>query len=274
LCTSTSTSKYLFYQLYTSTADIIFQKSCLCDVYIENSKAIISDGSEEEKRSATDTLYTAIEAGLTMIHPFMPFLSEELWQRLPRRSGDRTPSITVAKYPRYDQSLDDPEAAEHYDIVLGASKGIRSLMQEYRIDQAKLFIQTTDKAWYEIAANEIQAIRSLSGKGVASIQVLSPEEPTPTGCAVFVASMTAAVFLEVKGHIKDIGDEIKKAQMKMQKAAETVVKQRKVVDASDFQEKVGEGVQIEERRKLEEALAVQSNYERSIEQFQRMKLEN
>jgi len=70
---------------------------CLCDVFIENSKAIIQDGTDEQKRSATDTLYTAIEGALTMIHPFMPFLSEELWQRLPRRPNDSTPSITIAK---------------------------------------------------------------------------------------------------------------------------------------------------------------------------------
>jgi valyl-tRNA synthetase len=69
----------------------------LCDVFIENSKVIIQDGTPEEKKSATDTLYTAIDSALLMIHPFMPFLSEELWQRLPRRPEDHTPSITVAK---------------------------------------------------------------------------------------------------------------------------------------------------------------------------------
>lgn len=69
----------------------------LCDVYIENSKALILEGTAVQKRSATNTLYTAIESALLMIHPFMPFLSEELWQRLPRRPGDSTPSITIAK---------------------------------------------------------------------------------------------------------------------------------------------------------------------------------
>jgi valyl-tRNA synthetase len=68
----------------------------LCDVFIENSKAIISDGTAEERKSAMETLYTALEGALRMIHPFMPFLSEELWQRLPKRPGDKTPSITIA----------------------------------------------------------------------------------------------------------------------------------------------------------------------------------
>jgi valyl-tRNA synthetase len=109
---------------------------CLCDVYIENSKSIIQDGSEEEKRSATDTLYTAIEGALTMIHPFMPFLSEELWQRLPRRQGDETPSITIAAYPEYEASFDDKVSEENYQIILGCSKGVRSLLSEYKLEKA------------------------------------------------------------------------------------------------------------------------------------------
>jgi valyl-tRNA synthetase len=105
----------------------------LCDVYIENSKAIIQDGTPEEKQSAVETLYTALEGALTMIHPYMPFLTEELWQRLPRRPDDQTPSIVLAKYPVYDASLDDPASEEAYELVLGISKGIRSLMAEYSL---------------------------------------------------------------------------------------------------------------------------------------------
>lgn len=110
----------------------------LCDVYIENSKAILQDGTDEEKRSATDTLYTALEGALTMIHPYMPFLTEELWQRLPRRPEDKTPSIVLAKYPVYEAELDDPASEEAYELVMAVSKGIRSLMSEYSLkDEGK-----------------------------------------------------------------------------------------------------------------------------------------
>ncbi|KAI7596781.1 valyl-tRNA synthetase-like protein, partial [Hortaea werneckii] len=107
----------------------------LCDVYIENSKAIIRDGSEAEKKSALDTLYTALDDALRMMHPFMPFLTEELWQRLPRRPGDNTKSIVVAAYPQYDQSMDDPKSEHDYEIILGCSKGVRSLIQECSIKE-------------------------------------------------------------------------------------------------------------------------------------------
>jgi valyl-tRNA synthetase len=200
------------------------------------------------------------------------FLSEELWQRLPRRPGDQTPSITIAAYPEYNEKLEDPEAEAAYEVVLGASKAVRSLMSEYRMDQGKLFVQATDKATYEIVINQVQAIRSLSGKGVASVNVLSPTEPSPTGCAVYVVSSTLSVFLEVRGRV-NVDEEITKAQAKMQKASEAVTKQRKVLDAEDFQSKVSEAVQEEERKRLREALAAQENYERSIQQFEKLKLE-
>jgi valyl-tRNA synthetase len=68
-------------------------------------QAIITGGTAEEAESASQTLYTALEGALRLIHPFMPFLSEELWQRLPKRPGDKTPSITIAKVRLYRLTL-------------------------------------------------------------------------------------------------------------------------------------------------------------------------
>lgn len=55
--------------------------------------------SPAARRSAQNTLYTCLDEGLRMLHPFMPFVTEELWQRLPRRPSDPTPSIMVAAFP-------------------------------------------------------------------------------------------------------------------------------------------------------------------------------
>ena len=51
------------------------------------------------RKSAQDTLYVCLDYGLRLLHPFMPYVTEELWQRLPRRRGDSTPSIMVSKFP-------------------------------------------------------------------------------------------------------------------------------------------------------------------------------
>ena len=55
--------------------------------------------SETMRRSSQQTLYTCLDQGLRLLHPFMPFVTEELWQRLPRRPNDSTPSIMLSKFP-------------------------------------------------------------------------------------------------------------------------------------------------------------------------------
>jgi valyl-tRNA synthetase len=161
-------------------------------------------------------------------------------------------------------------------------------VSEYRIDQAKgeidwainrssysnsssVFVRAFDDVTYETAENGIQAITSLSGKGVASIKILAPSAPIPTGCAVFVVSATVAVFLEVKGRV-DLEEEINKAQNKLKKAADGAARQRKVLNDGDFLAKVSPAVQEIEKSRLDEFLAQERNYEKSIEQFQQLKL--
>ncbi|KAI9698483.1 MAG: Valine--tRNA ligase, mitochondrial [Candelina mexicana] len=245
----------------------------LCDVYIENSKSIIQDGTPEEQRSAKDTLYTALEGALTMIHPFMPFLTEELWQRLPRRPNDSTPSIVKAAYPVYQQDLDDPSSEAAYELLLGVSKGIRSLMSEYSIkDEGKVFVQTSNSTAYQTANSELQSIKSLSGKGVSSLEILTKEQAKPTGCVVFVVSSDAAVYLHVKGRV-DIDAEISKAMGKLKKASDGAARQRKILDDPSYREKVKEELQETERKKLRDFEAEGRSYEESIQQFETLKLE-
>ncbi|RVD85150.1 uncharacterized protein DFL_003481 [Arthrobotrys flagrans] len=117
-------------------SDVLTGKESLPERWIVtkmNSKSIISDGTPEEARSAMGTLYTAIESGLRLLSPFMPFLTEELWQQLPRRPGDNTSSITIAEYPEYMPSLHDPRSEVAYELLLGCSKGIRSLLASYAV---------------------------------------------------------------------------------------------------------------------------------------------
>ncbi|WEW56123.1 valine--tRNA ligase [Emydomyces testavorans] len=244
----------------------------LCDVFIENSKVILQDGTEEERKSAMATLYTTLEQGLVMIHPFMPFLSEELWQRLPRRPGDSTPSIMKARYPKFDAEFNSPVSNTAYELILDCSKGIRSLIAELGIrDDAKVFIHASDDESYRIASRELSSIKALSGKGNMVITILSSTESAPSGCAVFVVSASVVVFLDVRGRIV-LDTEITRAESKLKRTIDAVAKSRQIVDAPDFAQKTSSTVQESERRKLADLLAEQSNYERTITQFEELKL--
>ncbi len=277
---------------FSQATSIIYQYwySQLCDVYIENSKSIIQDGTPEEQRSAKETLYTALEAALTMIHPFMPFLTEEMWQRLPRRPDDITPSIVKAKYPVYDPELDDVASEEAYELLLGIARGVRSLMADYSIkeegkgrvliprkkvwssNKSVVFVQTYNDTSYKTARTELQSIKSLSGKGVTSIEVYSKDQEKPTGCVVFAVSSSAAVFLHVKGRV-DIDEEIRKAQAKLQKASEGAAKQRKILGDPNYQEKVSAELQEVEKKKLADHESEMRNHEEIIGHFEKLKLE-
>ncbi|KAK3054361.1 hypothetical protein LTR09_004629 [Extremus antarcticus] len=242
----------------------------LCDVYIENSKSIIRDGTEEQKRSAIDTLYTALDSALRMMHPIMPFLTEELWQRLPRRPNDTTKSIVVADYPQYDASLDDPESDRAYELILGCSKGIRSLIQEYSIkDDGKAFVQPHDKEAYSTANSESQAIKTLSGKHLAELSILSPGEYPPSGCAVYPVSSTAAVFIQIGGNVQP-DKEVQRLKPKLEATAKSVSEQERVIKS--LSEKVGEDVRRIEERKLRDLLNEQEVFQTSLEKFEEMKL--
>ena len=77
----------------------------------------------------------------------MPFVTEELWQRLPRRytqfhdlshssPNDQTPSIMVAPYPMYEKEYDDPVAATEYEQIIAAVKVSRSILDAYGIKES------------------------------------------------------------------------------------------------------------------------------------------
>ncbi|KAI1083311.1 tRNA synthetases class I-domain-containing protein [Whalleya microplaca] len=257
----------------STTAAYQYWYNQLCDVYIENSKALIQDGAEDEKRSAIDTLYTALDTALKLIHPFMPFLTEELWQRLPRRPGDQTPSIMLARYPVYDPELDNPAAEAAYELVMGCSKGIRSLMAEYALkDEAKVFVQTYDATAQKTAIEQVVSIKSLSGKGVTSIDVIPGSDPRPAGCVAFPVSSSAAVFLHVKGRV-DIDSEISKAVKKVEKTRTAIAKQQKLLADPGYQQKVAASLQEADRKRLADLESEAKGFEGTIKQFEDLKLE-
>ncbi|KEY67624.1 hypothetical protein S7711_07821 [Stachybotrys chartarum IBT 7711] len=245
----------------------------LCDVYIENSKTIIRDGTPEERDSAIQTLYTALEAALTMIHPFMPYLTEEMWQRMPRRPSDETQSIMIAKYPTYVAELDDPVSEAAYELVMGASKGSRSLMAEYSLkDEADIIIQAYDETALKTCKEQISSIKSLSGKGIREINILGPDAARPAGSVAYPISTSASVFLHVKGRV-DMDAEIAKAQKKLDKAKSNVQKQEKILLDPAYKDKVSEEVRDADQKKLAEAKQEMQSFEETIKQFEQLKLE-
>ncbi|KAL4936354.1 hypothetical protein BDV06DRAFT_216738 [Aspergillus oleicola] len=259
---------------FSRAAQIVYQYwyDHLCDVFIEHSKHLIQNGSDRERISAQNTLYTALDAGLRMIHPFMPFISEELWQRLPRRPGDSTPSIVIAPYPQYNKALVDDASEVEYEIVVRSAKGIRSLMAGYGIqDNAKVYIHATNSESHERIHDQSGSIKALSGKGLATVHVLGPTDQPPSGCAVHVSSASTSVFLEVSGRI-DAKEAVDKARKQLEKISEVLSRQRRTIDTEGWADKVDEEIKAAELKRLADLEVEHQNVAATIKQLEQLTL--
>lgn len=116
----------------------------ICDIYLECTKPTFRGDNEEAKEIVRQTLYTACDIGLRLLHPFMPFLTEELYKRLPRRDKSSPASLCITSYPevndfkwKKDTQLED-EFSFMYDFV----HKIRSRKANYGVEkkQVPLFV--------------------------------------------------------------------------------------------------------------------------------------
>lgn len=241
----------------------------LCDVYIENSKALIQDGTPEQQQSAKDTLYTCIDSALRMIHPFMPFVTEEMWQRLPRRAGDSTPSIVVAKYPEFVSELDDKASADAYELVLDITKGVRSLLSQYNIlKNGQVYVEAANNNVLKIATEQQDSIVALI-KGVDKIDVVSKSSDVPSGCALQAIGTDCTVHVLVKGQI-DLDQEIAKVNKKLTSAQELSTKTKEAI--SKFTDKTKPEAKESAQKRLEKFSAEIEGYEQTIAILEKLKL--
>ncbi len=112
-----------------------FTWSEFCDWYIELVKDDLYKGTPQRKHAAQCVLWTVLESLLRLLHPFMPFITEEIWQSLP---GTRpSASIMMATYPCPEESRDFREGAAEMDLVMDTIRGIRNIRGEVEVPPSR-----------------------------------------------------------------------------------------------------------------------------------------
>lgn len=135
-----------------------------------------------------------------------------------------------------------------------------------------VFVQTYDATAHKTVTAQQLSIKSLSGKGISTLSVLSSSDSRPAGCVVFSVSSAAAVFLHVKGRV-DIDSEIQKATKKLEKTFASIGKQKKLVDDPAYREKASQELQEVEKKRLLDLETERRGFEETIKQFETLKLE-
>ncbi|KAI0067514.1 hypothetical protein BV25DRAFT_1961213 [Artomyces pyxidatus] len=223
----------------------------LCDVYIEAMKPMTEPSASATTRvSAQQTLYTCLDNGLRLLHPFMPFVTEELWQRLPRRANDSTPSIMLAKFPVQEKEFIFEDAVQQFDLVFNAIRTSRSLAASYNLQsdiQTFIHVQTDSEA--ALFKSQIPTMITLT-KGCKSVEVVKDVSTIPPGCGSIVLTATVGVHVLVRGLI-DLDVEIAKCDKKLDLAKLNLSKIQKIESQADYEDTVPANVRLlnEEKRK-------------------------
>lgn len=247
----------------------------LCDTFIENSKFLLQDDADTKIReSAKQTLYTALEGGLLLMHPLMPFLTEHLWQKLPRRDGDDTEAIIVAEYPTYQKQLSALSEAEQYELIMDVAKGIRSILAQYEFKEpGDVIVETKSQQIEKELSSETTSLKSLGGRycGSISIQQSKGSGFIPAGCAVESINADVAVYLKVAGRI-DIETEVGKINKKLE-GAEAKRKKSEAIMAGPGWNKASSDTQEKEKEKLQDAEGEMARLQAALKDMERLKLE-
>ena len=125
-----------------------------CDWYIELAKIRMNGADEESADSARRVLVWTMSNTLKLLHPFMPYITEEIWQTLPH-DGE---ALIVAKWPEYDEALSFPQEAKNLENVMALIRAIRTRRNEMNVPPSKkahIYIDTAHSAPYEEASEFI-----------------------------------------------------------------------------------------------------------------------
>ncbi|KIJ23910.1 hypothetical protein M422DRAFT_39377 [Sphaerobolus stellatus SS14] len=241
----------------------------LCDVYIEAMKPMTDESAlEATKKSAQNTLYICLDYGLRLLHPFMPFVTEELWQRLPRRAND-PPSIMLSSYPEHDEAMVFDQAEKNFDTVFSAIRASRSLAASYSLqNDIQLFFHTQTEAEQTTFESQLPTIIALT-KGCKSAKVVRRIEDVPAGCGSALLTETLTIYILVRGLV-DLDNEIAKCDKKLDLAALNADKIRKLQSQPGY-ESVPENVRESNDEKLRVAEAEIATLQQSKAMFEKLK---
>ncbi|MBR6792740.1 MAG: valine--tRNA ligase [Clostridia bacterium] len=178
-----------------------------CDWYIELVKPRLYAGGKESA-SAQKVLLYVFSGALKMLHPFMPFITEEIWQALPVQEE----AIVTARFPVYDSKLCFNEGADKMEHIMETIKAIRNRRAEMNVPhsrKASLYIETNHAEWFEGAESFYQ---KLAGADQVYLNQPAPEGTVKLVCNGASLYIPFAELVDIEGEIARLTKELEKAK--------------------------------------------------------------
>jgi valyl-tRNA synthetase len=220
-----------------------------CDWYVELAKIRLYGEDAPQKARAQATLATLLESILKLLHPIMPFITEELWQT--HTDGARG-ALAAQPYPTATEGASDPEAEGALQVLIDAVTAIRSLKADLGLasgQKVEVTLLAPDSA-REMLAAHTGALRLLAGVSQANLVV--PEGARPEKAASTVAG-GVEVYLHLGGPETGSAEELARLEKQIAKLDEECTRSRQKLGNAGFTAKAPADVIEKERQKLAEA---------------------
>ena len=163
-----------------------------CDWFIELCKARLTGEDERSKVNAQNVLCYVLIETLKLLHPFMPFITEEIYQALPHTAEDKGEFIMLQKWPEYHTELSFPQEEEAMGLIIDAITAIRARRNEMNVAPSKKVHYTIATAHADTFARGIPFFKRLAS--ASDVTVADANIPTPDG-SIEVVTHAARVLM-------------------------------------------------------------------------------
>lgn len=219
----------------------------VCDWYIEIAKPrLYNKEAAAERATAQHVLATVLVSAMKLLHPYMPFITEEIYQCLPHEAE----SIMISKWPVADESLIDPEAERGMNAIMDSIKAIRNMRAEVNANPGKKIpaIMLVSEDLREVVAHNDSYIKLLGGIDNLELRPLNGEKPENAMAAVVTG---IEVYLPLAGLI-DVEKETQRLSKELAAMEKDLQRAGGKLNNAGFLAKAPEDVIAKERAKCEE----------------------
>ena len=244
-----------------------FIKNEYCDWYLELSKPVLWDdeASPEQKKGTRRTLIRVLEATLRLAHPLMPFITEEIWQRVKALAGKQGETIMHQPYPVPDLGKIDAPAIEDIEWVKGIILAIRNIRGEMDISPAKpikVLLKNTSSSDQERLSQNKQFLTKLAK--LESITLLSESEKAPLSAIQLVDNME--ILVPMAGLI-DVAAEVARLKKEIEKTDKEFARINGKLNNQNFVAKAPAAVVDKEKSKLADIEAARNKLDEQLSQL-------
>ncbi|XRB00211.1 valyl-tRNA synthetase [Pycnococcus provasolii] len=230
-----------------------FWQSEICDVFIEACKGPLAGDDDSVKLAYRITLCICLDVGLRLLHPFMPFVTEELWQRLPKAKGNTCESVMLAEYPQASQTnfMHDGKVEEEMDIVMTAVRTIRAQKMSYGMtnkQKPEVYALSDSSMHRDVIMRQATDICALSAAG--SIKSLASPAEVPKGCGVSVVNESLSMYMMLAGMV-DPKAELAKLEKKEADRKAALEKKMQAVNRAGYDTSVPDSVKEKNAAEIE-----------------------